>query len=128
MSERKIITDFLKRGATFILSTVTGVIISGVLLLLSAFFMYSIGAPTYLSGFFSLFSLGVGCMASGYICGRIKKHSGLKLGFCCAVIFLCVCAAGALVSGSLNGTDALAKCLTTVITGCTGGVIGVNRT
>ncbi len=119
--------ELLQRGGTYVFSTVSGAAVSVVFITLFALFMYAFGLPLYVSGYFSLTALGCGCMTSGFICGKIKKHSGLKLGFQCGIILLFLVALGALISGSLNGTEAVTKSLTAIITGCTGGVLGVNR-
>lgn len=119
--------DLLKRAGTYVFSSAVGAGGAVVMLLISAFAMYILSLPLHFSGFLSLLSFGAGCMLSGYVCGRIKKHSGLRHGFRCAVILLSLGLLGALIFGEVHGTDALAKTLTAVITGCTGGVLGVNR-
>lgn len=119
--------DLLKRAGTYVFSSAVGAGGAVIVLIISAFAMYILNLPLHFSGFLSLLSFGMGCMLSGYVCGRIKKHSGLRHGFRCAVILLALCLLGALIFGEINGTDALSKTLTAVITGCTGGVLGVNR-
>ncbi len=89
--------------------------------------MYALQFPLYFAEYFSLAAFGCGCMMSGFICGRIKKHSGLKLGFQCGFILLGLCAVGSLLSGLWSGAEVISKVLTAVLTGCTGGVLGVNR-
>ncbi len=125
MSEQR--NDLMKRAGTYVFSTALGAAAAVLLLLFFAFIMYTLQFPLDISGIFALFSLGVGCMLSGYVCGRIKKHSGLRHGFRCAVILLSLCLLGALLFGEVQGTDSIAKVLTAVFTGCTGGVLGVNR-
>ncbi len=104
-----------------------GMLVSSAFVTLFALIMYAFQFPLYFSGYFSLMSLGCGCMTSGFICGKIKKHSGLKLGFQCALILLAFVGIGAVISGAINGSEIVTKTLTAVITGCTGGVLGVNR-
>ena len=127
LSETSKYTELAKRAGTYVLSTAAGAATAVIFLLLSALIMYVFGLPPYFAGFLSLFSLGAGCMLSGYICGRIKTRSGLRHGFRCAVILIALCVLGALICGTLDGSSALAKTFTAVITGCTGGVLGVNR-
>lgn len=124
MSERK---PDLRRAATFALSSAVGGICTAGCLAFSAWLMSALRIPLSLAQLFALFSLGAGCMLSGFLCGRIKRRRGLKNGFICAVILLSVCMLGALIFGTVSGADAIAKTLTAVITGCTGGVLGVNR-
>lgn len=124
MSERK---PDLRRAATFALSSAVGGLCTAGCLAFSAWLMSALQIPLSLAQLFALFSLGAGCMLSGFLCGRIKRRRGLKNGFVCAVILLSACMLGALIFGTVNGADAIAKTLTAVITGCTGGVLGVNR-
>lgn len=125
MSEQR--NELMKRAGTYVFSTALGAAAAVLLLLLFALVMYALQLPLSISGFLALFSLGTGCMLSGYVCSRIKKHSGLRHGFRCAVILLALCLLGALLFGEVKGADSIAKVLTSVITGCTGGVLGVNR-
>ena len=126
MSERTR-NELIKRINTYIFSTVMGAGLSVALIFLFALVMYAVQFPLYTAGYFSLLALGCGAMLSGFICGKIKQHGGLRLGFRCAVILLVFCGIGALISGSFDGTSAAAKIFTAVICGCTGGVLGVNR-
>ena len=127
LSETSKYNELAKRAGTYVLSTAAGAAAAVIFLLLSALIMYVFGLPPYFAGFLSLFSLGAGCMLSGYICGKIKTRSGLRHGFRCAVLLIALCVLGALICGTLDGSSALAKTFTAVITGCTGGVLGVNR-
>lgn len=127
MSEKKVRNELLHKLGVYAFSTVAGAAVSVIFIIIFAFVMCAFGAPLYFGEYFSLMAFGCGCMASGFVCGRIKKRGGLKLGFRCAVIFLVLIAVGAALSGNFNGDAAIAKILTSVITGCTGGVLGVNR-
>jgi len=120
-------SELVRKIMTYGLSTVVGAAVAVVFLLLSAFLMYALGAPLYYAEYLSLMSMGLGCMVSGFISGRIKRRGGLKIGFRCAVIFLLILAIGAVIAGQFNGNGAIARILTAVVTGCTGGVLGVNR-
>lgn len=118
----------LRRAATYALSSAVGGICTGGCLALSAWLMSALQIPLSLAQLFALFSLGAGCMLAGFLCGKIKRRKGLKNGFICAVILLSVCMLGALLLGTVNGTDAISKTITAVVTGCTGGVLAVNST
>ncbi|MCM1335674.1 MAG: TIGR04086 family membrane protein [Bacteroides sp.] len=124
MSEHK---PDLRRAATYALSSAVGGICTAGCLAFSAWLICALGVPLSLARLFALFSLGAGCMLAGFLCGRIKRRHGLKSGFVCAVVLLSVCMLGALFFGTINGVDSIAKTLTAVLTGCTGGVLGVNR-
>lgn len=127
LSQKKTQILILQKAGTYIFSTVAGAAVSVIFITLFALLMYALQFPLYFAEYFALMSLGCGCMMSGFICGRIKKRSGLKLGLQCAAILLLLSALGALISGSWSGTEAVQKIMTCVITGCTGGVLGVNR-
>ncbi|MBQ8614236.1 MAG: TIGR04086 family membrane protein [Ruminiclostridium sp.] len=127
MSEKKTGVIILQKAGTYVFSTVMGALLSVALITLFALLMYALQMPLYFAEYLSLTALGCGCMLSGFICGRIKKRGGLKLGLQCAAILLALCALGALISGGLNGSAAVSKIITGVLTGCTGGVLGVNR-
>lgn len=118
----------LRRAATYALSSAAGGICTVGCLALSAWLMSALQIPLSLAQLFALFSLGAGCMLAGFLCGKIKRRKGLKSGFICAVILLSVCMLGALLFGTVNGADAIAKTITAVVTGCTGGVLAVNST
>ncbi len=117
----------LRRAATYALSSALGALAAGAVLALCAWLMFALQLPLSLARFMSLFSLGAGCMLSGFICGKIKRVGGLRSGFICAVILLSFCLLVSLLRGAVTGGDAIAKSITAVLTGCTGGVLGVNR-
>lgn len=127
MSIKKNYRELLSRMSTYILSTTVGAGVSVIFLLSFATLMYAFTMPLYFSGYLALVALGAGCIVSGIVAGRIKKRCGLKVGFRCGVIMLALCALGSLIWGRLDGSAALVKTITVVITGCCGGVIGVNR-
>lgn len=127
LSVKKSYRELLRRMSTYILSTAAGTGVSVILLLSFAALMYAFTLPLYFSGYLALVALGAGCIVSGIVAGRIKKRCGLKVGFRCGVIMLVLCALGALIFGRFDGSYALVKTITVVITGCCGGVIGVNR-
>ena len=127
MSDKKNTSDLLPRAGTYVFSTIAGAGVSVIIITLSALLMYLLQFPLYFAEYFSLAAFGCGCMTSGFICGRIKKHSGLKLGFQCGFILLGLCALGALAGGLWSGSQVISKIITAVLTGCTGGVLGVNR-
>lgn len=89
--------------------------------------MYVFQTPLYFADYLSLMALGGGCMLSAFICGKIKKRQGLLIGLKCGAIMLVLCFTGSLISGSLSGNEAITKGITLLLTGCTGGVLGVNR-
>ena len=119
--------ELIKRINTYVFSTVMGAGLSVGLIFLFAWIMYAVQFPLYTAEYFSLLALGCGAMLSGFICGRIKRHGGLKTGFRCGVILLVLCGIGAAISGNFDGTSAASKIFTAVICGCTGGVLGVNK-
>ena len=126
MSDR-VKKELIQRISTYVFSTIMGAGLSVLLITLFALLMYSLQFPLYTSGYFSLLALGCGAMLSGFICGRIKRRGGLITGFRCAVILIALCAVGAAINGGFDGSAAVSKIFTAVITGCAGGVMGVNK-
>ena len=126
MSEEKSRKDIYKRAGTYVFSTVVGAAASILLLLACSLVMYAVNLPPEYAGAFGLFALGGGCMASGFVCCLIKKRGGIRHGFRCAVLLSGMIILVSLITGSFDGSLALTKLVTAVITGCTGGIIGVN--
>ena len=127
MSVKKSYRELLAKGSAYIFSVTAGAGAAAALLAVSALAMYVFQLPVYFAEYLSLLSFGTGCMVSGWVGGKLKKRHGLRIGFRCGVVMLALCGIGALLCGSLDGSAALAKTITAVITGCSGGVIGVNR-
>ena len=127
MSVKKSYRELLRKGSAYIISVTAGAASAAALLAVSALAMYIFQLPVYFAEYLSLLSFGTGCMVSGFTAGKLKQRHGLRIGFRCGVIMLALCCIGAVVCGSLDGSAALAKTITAVITGCSGGVIGVNR-
>ena len=127
MAVDKRYSDTAKKAGTYIFSTICGMALSLLMIVISAYIMRGFDLPPAAAGLLALISFGAGCLISGLICGRIKRSRGLRHGFRCAVIMLFIVMLGALFGGRMDGSAALAKIITAVICGCTGGVIGVNR-
>lgn len=127
LSVKKADRLIFQKAATYALATISGALCSVILLTLSALLMYALQTPLYFADYLSLMALGGGCLLSAFICGRIKKRQGLLIGIKCAGIMLLLCLIGSLISGNFSGNEAVTKLLTLIITGCTGGVLGVNR-
>lgn len=116
----------LYRSRLYILSTAVGAAVCGVLLLPAALFMCLFSLPADAAGLFSLFALGGGCAVSGFITGNVRKRHGLATGLRSGLLLFLLCAAASAVSGGADLGGIAAKGLVAVITGCFGGVIGVN--
>lgn len=127
LSVKKADRLIFQRIATYILSTVSGALCSVILITLFALLMYALQTPLYFADYLSLVALGAGCLLSGFICGRVKKRQGLLLGVKCGAIMLALCFTGSLISGNFSGNEIVSKVITLLVTGCTGGVLGVNR-
>lgn len=77
-----------------------------------------------LTGVFSALSLTAGSFTGSYICGRYRRHRGALNGIICgAVIFLLLSAAGLAFTYETAG---IKKFLLLAVSGCTGGIYGVN--
>lgn len=110
----------------YVFSTLAGAAASCVLLLITALVMYIPALPAEAAGIMSGIALGGGCAVSGFVAGNVRKHSGLLTGLKCGIILLVLCAAASVIGGNADGSGIASKCVTAVITGCFGGVTGVN--
>ncbi|MBR2282968.1 MAG: hypothetical protein IJ874_00905 [Ruminococcus sp.] len=79
---------------------------------------------TVLSGFFGVLSLMSGSFSGACVCGRYRRHGGLYTGIrCAAAMYILLAAAALSVSGTL---PEMKKLLLLAVSGCAGGVSGVN--
>ena len=116
----------LRRLKPYIVATVLGALVSLPILLLLALSLYILQLPTEWAGVMSLFALGGGCLCSGVILGKKLRRKGIIIGARAGLILCALCLFGAVLTGGLDGTQAFIKVTVSVLTGCTGGVLGVN--
>lgn len=119
--------ETVKKIGTYIFSAVCGFAAAGALLALFSAAMYALGMPPQTAGGMSLFAFAAGCMLSGFVCGSIKRHGGLRAGAICAAVMSAVVLSVSMISGNATGGLAVIKLLTALAASCTGAVLGVNR-
>lgn len=127
MSVNKKARDTAKKAGAFIFSVLCGMLACGALTLIFSAVMYFLGLLPELAGVLAFVAFASGCMLSGFICGRIKQHGGLKIGLVCALLMTAAVVIGSLITGGFSGESALVKLIASVFASCTGAVWGVNR-
>ena len=109
---------------SILVSAVTGLAVSAGCICVSGAMIYLALKDMALAGVLTAVSLAAGCFTGSYICGRYRRHRGAVNGIVCgAVIFALLFAAGALLGVETAG---IKKLLLLAVSGCTGGVYGVN--
>lgn len=119
--------QFSRLYRTVGLSSLLGVGITAVLLLLFALAMSSVDLP-HGAVFPLAAAAGVaGCAGAGFISGYVVRKGGLLLGLACGgLIFLLTLFCELTFCGGEVGTQALYKLTICCFSGMTGGVFGVN--
>ena len=115
-----------RRLRVYISSAVIGSIAAGVALLLFALLVFLLQLPLEYSGFFSILAFAIGCFASGFAAGVLKRQGGLRSGVYSALMF----ALPIVMIGFLwNGFSMLVfnQIVIAALCGSMGGVLGVNR-
>lgn len=98
------------------IAVVCGCVFSAVIF----FFLKDMG----LSGVLAALSLSAGAYTGSYICGRYRRHRGAVSGIICGTaMFVILFIAGLAMSVE---TSDMKKLLLLAVSGCTGGVCGVN--
>ena len=103
-----------------------GIAAAVVLLLLTALVMYMLQLPAELGYVMGLTALSVGCVAAGYVLGRMKCRSGIKQGVLCGMALFLLCLIGGIILGSVTVGGVFAKLGVCLSAGVVGGVMGVN--
>lgn len=116
-----------KRIKPYVFSTVCGCICGLVTVLILSLIMYGLQLDVGLAAVLALPAFGLSCFCAAFICGLILRRGGLKIGVCLAIIFVILCSIGALLAGNFSGDAFFSKLICALLTGCTGGVLGVNR-
>ncbi len=126
LSENKKNNAAIKLAASYILPLLCGTAVSAVLIALSAWLMCVLGLPHSTAGGASFVALAAGTLASGALCGLIRRRGGLKCGAICGILFLLPMLVISAVSGNISGSAFAGKILTIMLVSCIGGVLGVN--
>lgn len=117
----------VRRLKIYILAVIVGCLTSAVMIMVLSGAMLLLQLDTALSTFLGLLALGAGCLAAGITIGKFRRRNGLAGGLKAALLMLLLCLIGTFISGNFTGTEVFSKTLVAVITGCMGGVIGVNK-
>lgn len=110
----------------YIKAVTLGLAVMAIVLGAFAFIMSKIELPQGVEDAFSVLALGLGCLSSGFVAGKILRSGGLINGGKCGLLIFIVILIFSLFSGSFTGTLFLTKLIICLISGAIGGVIGVN--
>lgn len=110
----------------YIKAVAVGLAVIAVVLGISAFIMSKIELSQGVEDTFSVLALGLGCLSSGFVAGKILRSGGLINGGKCGLLIFIVILIFSLFSGSFTGTLFLTKLIICFVSGAIGGVIGVN--
>lgn len=112
-----------------LLGILVGVICTGVFLVLISFLIFSSGKfSENLLPILSLALVSISSFLSGYITGKITGQKGIVYGLLCGLgIFFMTFLGGIIISNSAITSFLLWKALAIFLSGCLGGIIGVNK-
>ena len=111
----------------YLLSAIIGAVFGGLALLLFSVFLWFLQLPVMFGDNFALTAFGAACLAAGFTAGKLKQRGGLVHGLKAALLLLFALAAVSFVIGDLSGDFLIGRLTVTVICGCMGGVLGVNK-
>lgn len=96
------------------------ILLCSVIFSVAAFFIFK---NMMFADIFTILSLTIGGIVSGYLCGKYRRHRGLIDGVLCGAVLYAMIFA---VSAFSGGFTDIKKLLLLVVAGAVGGVSGVN--
>lgn len=112
---------------TSVSSSLIGIVIVLLCLLLFSFIMTKFDAPEPMVSVMSSLALCIGAYSGGYIASKKRRQNGLLIGVITGIIIYCVVFfAGVFFAKSSITFSFLSKMIMTLICAAVGGVIGVN--
>ena len=128
MQRRTSVSGFkTSRIYTSVSSSLIGIVIVLLCLLLFSFIMTKFDAPEPMVSVMSSLALCIGAYSGGYIASKKRRQNGLLIGVITGIIIYCVVFfAGVFFAKSSITFSFLSKMIMTLICAAVGGVIGVN--
>lgn len=112
----------------FVKGLAAGLITALLLTALSAALFTAAKAPDGADELLGFFTLAAACFVSGLFTGGGKGKNGFFWGAVGGAIIFMLCCTASLIIGSADGTMVVPKLLVCLISGCIGGIVGVNVT
>ncbi len=126
MVKRKSKAIFLKKCRPFIKGTTAGIITAVVFVVLSAIIFTAADAPEGAQSVLGYITLVAASGVCGMFYGGGKGKNGFAWGTLGGVVIFALCLAVSVISGNFSGSDFISKLVTCLVSGCIGGIAGVN--
>lgn len=112
-----------------LLGVLVGLICALVFLIIFSFVILKSGQTSNeILDIISLVILSLSTFSSGYISGKISKSKGILYGLFCSLILFMFIVIGAIIVGNYDlSLTVVLKFIISVLFGCAGGVLGVNK-
>ena len=106
----------------------SGLVLCFILLFIFSFFMSKMDIADSLISPITIAITVITGFVAGFVCARITRKNGLLLGAICAVILFAVLwLLSLLFLKEGTGLLGIIKCILLLVSGCLGGVMGVNK-
>ena len=126
MVKRKSKAIFLKKCRPFIKGTAAGIITAVVFVVLSALIFTATDAPEGAELILGYITLAVSSGVCGMFYGGGKGKNGFAWGTLGGVVIFALCLAVSVISENFSGSAFISKLVTCLVSGCIGGITGVN--
>ena len=126
MVKRKSKAIFLKKCRPFIKGTAAGIITVVVFVVLSALIFTAADAPEGAELILGYITLAVSSGVCGMFYGGGKGKNGFAWGTLGGAVIFVLCFISSFITGNFEGNAFLSKLTTCLVSGCIGGIIGVN--
>lgn len=126
MVKRKSKAIFLKKCRPFIKGTAAGIITAVVFVALSALIFTAADAPDGAELILGYITLAVSSGVCGMFYGGGKGKNGFAWGALGGVVIFALCLAVSVISENFSGSAFISKLVTCLVSGCIGGITGVN--
>lgn len=115
-----------RRIKPYIKGLAAGLITAAVMTAVSALIFTAAKAPDGADVILSYITLGCSCLVCGLFTGGGKGKNGFIWGTAGGGMIFALCCIVSAITGSIDGSLFAAKLCTALITGCAGGIVGVN--
>ena len=126
MTQRKSKAIFLKKCRPFIKGTVAGVVAAVIFVVLSAVVFTAADAPEGAESILGYITIAVSAGVCGMFYGAGRGRNGFAWGTLGGAVIFALCFTSSFITGNFEGNAFLSKLTTCLVSGCIGGIIGVN--
>ena len=126
MVKRRSYKAAIKKLRPFVIGAVAGTVTAAVFTVIGAFLFNIAAAPSGADRVMAYVSLGASAVVCGMFFGGGRGKNGFAWGTLGGLAMFALCFAVTLISGGFTGTEFLPKLISSALSGCIGGIIGVN--